>query len=472
MKKLILFFTIALAFIVSCESDDSVVNNNQVAFTTQNIPVSEDPVTVAIAFNNPTADAGQLTIRVTPENVEYDTDFTIDPVPVEDHITIPFDAQTSNLSFTFQPLTAAVEGQQKSVTLKIIEISLGAVAIPEATASVELIFGESPVATNTMTAAMGGANLPNQVYVDLSSGTQTGVLRSGWDLAFSSGSDFRVGINGSVKMAVKQVATNNIEDVVAIDPTVAVGLDNGSGIENGNIAYTDNPNGDIGSTVISVSESDEANNVYLINLGYALSGETPPTGEVDPYGSERGWMKIRVLRDGDDYKLRYAAPEATTYTEVTIPKDAGNNFTFFSLTEGAVATVQPAKEQWDLNFTTFTDHIDFGSGAVSYAVADFVALNNLGGARAVQVLESAGTSYEEFSNVNVTTSMFATPLAADQRAIGSNWRNGEPDLPSVKEDRFYVVRDPAGNLYKLRFLSLSNDQGERGYITFEYELLQ
>src|SRR5690606_35241165 len=165
--------------------------------------------------------------RVTPTNVEYDTDFTLDPAPEEELITIPFEAQTSNLSFTFQPLTTAVEGQQKSVTLKIVAITLGAVAIPEATSSVDLDFGEAPVAVNTLTANMGGGNLTNQVYVDLSSGIQTGVLRTSWDLAFYSGDDFRVRINGSVRMAVKQLATNNIEDVAEVDPAVAVGEDNG-----------------------------------------------------------------------------------------------------------------------------------------------------------------------------------------------------------------------------------------------------
>src|SRR5690606_20945501 len=213
---------------------------------------------------------------------------------------------------------------------KIISISIGAIAIPESTSTVQVNFGESPVAINTMTAAMGGGNLPNQVYVDLSSGMQTGILRTKWDLAFYSGSDFRVGLNGSLRMAAKQMTTTDITEVIEIDPTIAVGHDNGAGIENGNIGYTDDPNGDINSAMISVSENDDSNNVYLVNLGNALSGEAPASGEVDPFAVERGWMKIRVLRDGENYKIRYAAPEATTYTEVMVAKDDNYNFTFFS----------------------------------------------------------------------------------------------------------------------------------------------
>ena len=469
MKKYIIIL-LTLLSVAACQEDDSVVNNNSVSFTEQNDTLVGDAATVDIVFMNPTAAAGTLTVSVTPTNVEYGTDFSTSPEAVEDEITIPFEANTTSLQLNITGLTAAFEGQQKSILLQISSSSLGGIAIPAATSSVQIVFVESPVAINTINVNSGGATVPNQVYVDLSSGMQTSVLRTRWDLGFFSGSEFRVALNGSINMAVKQLATTDMTENIAIDETVAVGEDTGSGISNGNIMYTDDPSGDINQTAIVVAETEADNKVYLVNLGYNISTESPIDGEVDAYGTPRGWMKIRVLRDGEGYKLQYAEPDALTFTEVLIPKSEGFNFTFFSFDTDAIVSVQPQTDQWDLNFTSFTDHVNSG-GMYSLGVQDFVVTNVRGGTQVYEVLISAGIAYEDFELANVDASLFDTAAANDQRVIGSNWRN-EGTPPTVKEDRFYVLRDAAGNIYKLRFLSLMNDAGIRGFTSFEYSLLQ
>ena len=37
---------------------------------------------------------------------------------------------------------------------------------------------------------------------------------------------------------------------------------------------------------------------------------------------------------------------------------------------------------------------------------------------------------------------------------------------------FYVIKDPNGNIYKLKFTGLLNNNGARGYPEFKYELLK
>jgi hypothetical protein len=88
-------------------------------------------------------------------------------------------------------------------------------------------------------------------------------------------------------------------------------------------------------------------------------------------------------------------------------------------------------------------------------------------------LNSAGVAYADFSLTNVVTANFDLETSVDQRVIGSNWRNGggPTSLPSVRDDRFYVVKDVAGNIYKVRFVAMSNAAGERGNPTFEYQKL-
>ncbi|GAA6773120.1 HmuY family protein [Flavobacterium sp. CGRL2] len=64
---------------------------------------------------------------------------------------------------------------------------------------------EVPSVGATIPASVGGANQPNQLYLDLSTGESKSINRQSWDFGFSSGSDFRVVINGSLKMAVKKI---------------------------------------------------------------------------------------------------------------------------------------------------------------------------------------------------------------------------------------------------------------------------
>ena len=322
--------------------------------------------------------------------------------------------------------------------------------------------------------AVGGANQPNQVFLDLSSETSTAVNRASWDFGFSTGADFRVTINGAIKMAVKQLATTDMSITQTSDANVAVG--GGSNLSSN--GYCDNPTGVLagagagfGTAIAEVSATDSENKVYLVNLGFAVSTTTPSTGSVSTDGDARGWKKVRFLRNGSGYKIQYADLESATYTEKTIAKDANFNLTFFNMTTGTIVAVEPQKANWDICFTTFTNYFNMSSGEVTYGFSDFITTNMKGGTKAYQVLTSTFT-YESFVKANIVEANFTTS-ATDQRIIGSNWRNGggPSTLPSVKTDRFYVIKDVAGNYYKVKFLAMTNDEGVRGNPTVQYAIL-
>lgn len=321
--------------------------------------------------------------------------------------------------------------------------------------------------------AVGGANQPNQVFLDLSTETSTSVNRASWDFGFSSGADFRVTINGAVKMAVKQLATTDMSIAQTSDASVAVG----AGTNPASNGYCDNPTGvlagaggGIGTAIAEVSATDSDNKVYLVNLGFAVSTTTPNVGSVSIDGDARGWKKVRFLRNGNGYKIQYADLAATTFTEKTIAKDAEFNFTFFSMTSGTTVAVEPQKAKWDVCFTTFTNYLNAGT-EVTYGYSDFITSNMKGGTKVYQILTSEFT-YDAFVKANIDETKFTTS-ATDQRIIGSNWRNGggPSTLPSVKTDRFYVVKDVAGNYYKIKFLAMTNDAGVRGNPTIQYAIL-
>lgn len=477
MKKSIVFLMALATAFTACNDDENGGSNgaaNAAAFPNPSVNLAADVTTVTINFENPVAADGSVTLNVTPTNVVYGSDFSTAPAVDGSTIVVPFVAGDEATSFTFTRLLPAVEGEVKNVLFTIASVTVNGVTIPDATKSVRLNFDEVPVETNNAAPAIGGANVPNAVYFDLSSGIGTGVSRTDWDLAFYSGDEFQVGINGSIKMAAKNTGLTDITQVVAVDAEVAVGEGGGSGIVAGNPDYVDYPDGTITGTAIdAISTTDSENKVYLVNLGHQIAAEAPAPGSANPYGASRGWKKIRVLRDGSNYKLQYADVNSTTFSEISIAKDPNYNFTFFSFNTNSVVQAEPQKAKWDICFTPFVNLVNFGSGFVSYAYQDFILTNRNGGVSAYQQLNSAGVAYSDFSLADVVTANFDLAASIDQRVIGSNWRNGggPGTLPSVRDDRFYVVKDPAGNIYKVRFLTLTNASGERGNPSFEYQLL-
>ncbi len=326
---------------------------------------------------------------------------------------------------------------------------------------------------------VGGPNQPNQVYINLSDNSHSVVSRDSWDFGFYTGNDFRVILNGSIEMAAKQTTTNDISIVQTEDASVSVGYSTLA-----SSGYVDNPTGVLqgngggeGTAISEISEIDADNMVYIVNMGYEISTETPNTGTVITRGNHRGWKKIRITRQGDDYVIQYADLDATSAASITVSKDTSFNFTFLDLESGSTVAAQPEKEDWDICFTGFTNYADFGPSPVLYYFSDFVTSNRLGGTKVYEVIATdialTESEFEAFSFAQVDDTQFNVSTT-DQRIIGSNWRNGggPSSQPSVKDDRFYIVKDVDGNYYKILFLAMYNDANERGYPVFEYRLLE
>ncbi|TRZ46431.1 hypothetical protein DMZ48_00300 [Robertkochia solimangrovi] len=326
-------------------------------------------------------------------------------------------------------------------------------------------FTEAPATGGVIAAEVGGANEPNQVYVDLSSQTQVSAQRDSWDLGFYTGTNNRVILNGSIYMATAALDATDIDaisaaDVSELQPAVAVGTFDAT-----NTAYVDSPDGSLEGTALAEITASEDSKVYLLNLGYEVGTETAEAGSVEITGEHRGWKKIRITMSGSDYILQYADLDATEHEEITISKDELTDFTFFSFNTEEIVEVQPEKGKWDLNFTVFTNEIP---GYGSYGYADFIVNNLQGGVHAYMV-STEDLSYEDYTIADLDETLFIE----DQRGIGSNWRNGggPGTLPSLKENVFFIVKDGDGNVYKLRFTALLSESNERGNPSFEYHKL-
>lgn len=464
--KFYLFALLFLSVLVACESDDlGQAQPFVAAFERQSYQFTDLAAEqeITLVFSEPAQSAGTVTVSAQGSGAEYGIDFTTSPQAQNNLITLPFAVGQSKITFTYHNLMFPydTDDDQKMIVFKIASIDYPTQSNIQGYTTLQLSFTASIGAT--LLPEIGGPNQGDQVYVDLSEETVTKVRRDSWDLGFYGGEQFRVGINGSIYMAAKNLGVTNIDAVTqaSVSPffsAVSIGTFNP---ENEN--YIDAPSGDITQTAIdAISENNDDNKVYLVNMGFAVGTTTPPAGSVAITGNARGWKKIRILRNGDNYVLQYADLNTTTHNEVTIPKNAAYNFTFFSFNTNSIVPVEPEKTKWDLNFTVFTNII---AGAGSYGYSDFVLNNLKGGVKAYHVNVSPTVTYAGFTKANVNDARFEN----DQRVIGADWR--DVFTGTAYADRFYVLKDIDGNYYKIRMLGFLSGGGVRGYPKFEYKLL-
>lgn len=335
------------------------------------------------------------------------------------------------------------------------------------------IISVPPLEGTTMSPEVGGAAQPYQVWIDLSNQDQVQNHRNDWDLGFYSGDEFHVILNNSIMMAAGSIESTNIDAVNETNFTNLLSiLSPGAGFPGD---YIDDVNGDYvhnGTAIKSISANAADNKVYLLKMGYKPYEGTIPEYAAYTAGDSRGYKKIRILRNGENsYKIQYADLNATTHQEAIISKDSDYHYTFFSIENNQTIKIQPTKENWDFYFTVWNNVIE---GHGTYIYPDFVINNKMSGVGSYYITTSPLTleaDFNSFSMAQVDESLFNYE---DQRAIGGTWRStvsGTTSTPIIQTDRFYVLKDAEGVYFKLRFLSMLNENNERGYPIFEYDPL-
>ncbi|MFT5891988.1 MAG: hypothetical protein ACI9Y7_002095 [Dokdonia sp.] len=454
----------------SCSDDDDntvmTVQDFVVAFENPSANFSTaDDADINIVFSRTATEAGTVTIGYTTTNVAYgsNADFITLPSGEAGTIEVSYTSGSDATSFTVNKLQEAFEGETKSITFSIDNVTGGSTS---GNTALSISFDQTAALGGVIAPEVGGPNQTNQVFIDLSAQTQTSIRRDSWELGFYSGNDFRVAINSTIYMSAAGLSGNDIDAVSSSDmeiqnlqPVMTIG-------QSGANAFVDAVDGDItGTAIAEILSNDDENPVYLINLGNEIPVSEPDTGSSDVAGDSRGWKKVRILRSGNDYVLQYADLDDTTHQEVTISKSSGFNFTFFSLDTETEVNVEPQSDLWDLSFTVHTNVISFGGPLGAYGFSDFVITNRKGEASVYSV------STDDFNYTNFTASdVVDAEFNAAQNVIGSSWRSVFDGV--VVDTIFYIIEDPAGNIYKVKFNNLVNQDGERGFPDFEYSLLE
>lgn len=462
--KLIQGLMIAMAGLLvvpACRKKDAPLPDNVADFESaeQGISATEASKTVKIRLSRAANANIPVTIEVTSTNgVEYTTDYTTTPATVNGKMELAVLSGSSEASFTVTKANGALFYADDNLKFKII--STGSPVIIGTQTEFKLNFSEIISTGAVLTGDGGGATYGNKVFFDLSGNSQTGVLRTKWDLGFYTGSDdWRVILNSSSAMMAKQINKNDLASVTAAD---TVGFSTQVYFaqlpSTTALPYIDYPNGDLTRTAIAgISATATDNKVYIVNRGTGVGSPAPA----------RGWKKVRIIRNANGgYTLQHADIASATFTSIDVPKDATYFFKYISFETGAV-DVEPAAKKWDLAWTYFSFTTDFG-GEVPYLFQDVILQNR--NVQAVMV-KTTTKSYESFGEADIN-SLTLSPV---QTTIGSTWRagGGPGSAPVVSTDRYYVIRDGDNNYYKVRFLALTHEtSGARGYPKFEFALVK
>lgn len=301
----------------------------------------------------------------------------------------------------------------------------------------------SPPGVTTNVAEIG-PTYDKQLYYDLETDSFIRIInRESWDLAFQClDGEFQVFINSSKLMRVANTLNTNFNQNYS-----TFGL---------NWKY-DNSGGWLDSTAIGEWGTVNGNQVTSFNHVYVID-----RGLAAGTGNNLGYKKMQINGfSNGQYSIRYANLDGTQFQEISFSKDATYNFIFVSFDQGVVS-VEPPKTTWDLLFTQYTTLVTQQSTGIVENYSVNGALLNPYKVVAAREFNKPFTDiiFSDLTGYNYTP---------QRDIIGYDWKDFDFDLSVyiIFPNRSYIIRDVEGNYYKLRFTSFTNQDGVRGYPTFE-----
>jgi hypothetical protein len=456
MKKSIKLFLVSMLsfFIVSCDDDTVELPDNFLAFKSTEQGLTGTDATVELTMTRAADATVPVTVLLAPTGVEYGKHFTTEPAAPNNVITLSIPQGSNTASFKVIPVAGVLLSGTESIAFSISNVT--APTLIGINKDLKLSFSKiiSQGSTLTLEGKTAESNYTNNVYADLSANSTKLSNRKLWNIAFTNGSQFRVVLNSAYQTTAAVTTKSDINAVTLADTSAVQNLN----FEIGNPAalpLVDFWDGDLTKTVFAeVSATAADNKVYLVSFEGAKA--------------KNQWYKVKVDRNGTGYKVQYAKIDETAIKTVDISKNADFNLSFLSFETGEVADVEPKAKAWDLLYG-YSTHNAVPNAPSPYWFQDFVSINNLAGVEAAEVLTTT-VSYANYAEANIATTTFLPT----RDAIGSKWRVTSGATVGVRKDRFYVIKDAEGNVYKLNFVNmgLASDGGERGKPVIEYKLVK
>lgn len=275
-----------------------------------------------------------------------------------------------------------------------------------------------------------------------------------WDLAFQSAMEGGI-VLVNYTVSAKAISTKS-SDFSNVDKKTAEDLLNEHPLsewEFNDPAYS-NIND---STALENWENGE---VYLVNRGSRTV-------------SQEAFYKVQFIsKTLDSYTFKYAHIESAHENEVTINRTQGLANIYFSFETESVTEHEPLLEDWDFYFAPYLGWYETLTEGVfaPYSITGAM-INNESGVRVSQIFDE-NVAYEDI-DLSIAGGLEFTDWKG---VIGSNWKN----LPAtdgstgytMDTSKKYVIKLTDGNYYKMRFLDFYNSESEKGYPSFEINLIQ
>ncbi len=300
-----------------------------------------------------------------------------------------------------------------------------------------------------------GEDYGQAVYFKLSTGEQHSVPVDAWDLAFPTDVDsMAVRLNtGKLFLAWNTGQTGRPRRA---EWPAASSFD----------WQTDAPRGWADSTAL---------------WGWHRPGSQQPTGvtfvlDRGPLFHTSDTARYRYLqitgRDGESFRFRWASSPEGDWREERIALDRAYTHVFFTFEGGGrVVSVAPPREQWDLVFTQYVQPFDeLPPPGRWYLVRG--TLSNLTQGVRVSAVTGDFDRYPKFEELSRDQLGSLPPFRIDADGIGYDWKSF--DLRGnyfIRPNHYYVVRDPDGSHYRLRFVDFYDERGRRGFPQFIYDAL-
>lgn len=301
----------------------------------------------------------------------------------------------------------------------------------------------SPPGVHTTSANMGPL-YGKQLFYDLETDSFIRIIdRDSWDLAFSAeDNQHAIFLNSSKFMRVVNTGSTNFSQTFS-----------SAGWE----WRIDNSGGWPDSTAIgewgNVNQLNVVSNqyVYLIDRGYTANGNVI------------GYKKLQVIElTNQTYKVRFANLDGSQEQTISLNKDAAYNFLFLSFTQGIVE-IEPPKAEWDLLFSQYaTPVLQESTGIYEDYSVNGILLN--------PYLVTATRCFDKpFSELQYSD-IGLYSFSKKRDIIGYDWKVFDFDLSTyiIVSNNCYMIKNVDGDYYKLRVISFTDNQGVKGYTTFEF----
>lgn len=188
-------------------------------------------------------------------------------------------------------------------------------------------------------------------------------------------------------------------------------------------------------------------------------------------GSER-FRKVQLTAlDNYSYTIKYCKLNNSDYHEFVIPKNENYSLVYFSFDNGgALVTVAPPKDQWDMVFTRYINTYWDEPLQFRYYAVNGTLINVWNGAQSAMLKKDSLPDYIpydafQYSDIN------HYPFTSNADQMGFGWKYFDFNLNKyfITPNQYYIIKDHELKYYKLRYLDFYNAQGVRGYPTFQFQ---